>query len=532
MAFGPPGPDSAAFFRRILPPEIGLLEAWHPNFGDCLFSAIEQLLGRGHAGRRGAQLRQPDLADVASGRDRKRAGAAGRPRRSRPLRSTAAITCSASSRRIGGCSRTSPGAPSTWREQTLERAAEIGLRVHVLPPWYDVDDAESLRHALHPELCERRGCSRRACTAHRCAAHSARLMGALLADTDLAGRLACAVGDGRPEGRRMTQRTGLDWQFLTLGGVLLALTRRRRAHGRSSSTTSAPATSRLLQAPFYALAAWLVVTRPPQEQRRALLTIIVLALAMRALLLPGTPVSTDIFRYVWDGRVQAAGINPYLHVPAAEALQQLRDAGDLSGDQPRRLRADDLPADGADRVLPGHAHLRVGRVHEGRDGRLRGAGGLGDPAIAGGARAAVDPRAALCLASAAAVGVRAQRPCRRRGDRVPDARLRRRRPPLAGAGRHRARRRHAGQVFPDRGGPEPLPALGLAPAGRLRGDRSRCSTCRISASAPKVFGFLGQYVSEERLEQGSGIFLWLLLGTRGAAPGQCLRVLSPGRRCR
>ena len=50
MAFGPPGPDSAAFFGRVLPPGIGLLEAWYPNFGDCLFTAIEQLIERGHAG--------------------------------------------------------------------------------------------------------------------------------------------------------------------------------------------------------------------------------------------------------------------------------------------------------------------------------------------------------------------------------------------------------------------------------------------------------------------------------------------------
>ena len=35
--------------------------------------------------------------------------------------------------------------------------------------------------------------------------------------------------------------------------------------------------------------------------------------------------STDIFRYVWDGRVQAAGINPYLYVPSDPALAALRD---------------------------------------------------------------------------------------------------------------------------------------------------------------------------------------------------------------
>ena len=30
--------------------------------------------------------------------------------------------------------------------------------------------------------------------------------------------------------------------------------------------------------------------------------------------------SSDIYRYVWDGRVQAAGINPYAYVPADAAL--------------------------------------------------------------------------------------------------------------------------------------------------------------------------------------------------------------------
>jgi alpha-1,6-mannosyltransferase len=35
--------------------------------------------------------------------------------------------------------------------------------------------------------------------------------------------------------------------------------------------------------------------------------------------------SSDIYRYVWDGKVQAAGINPYRYVPADAALASLRD---------------------------------------------------------------------------------------------------------------------------------------------------------------------------------------------------------------
>src|SRR5207248_1841192 len=35
--------------------------------------------------------------------------------------------------------------------------------------------------------------------------------------------------------------------------------------------------------------------------------------------------SDDIYRYIWDGRVQAAGINPYRYLPADSALAQLQD---------------------------------------------------------------------------------------------------------------------------------------------------------------------------------------------------------------
>ncbi len=51
-----------------------------------------------------------------------------------------------------------------------------------------------------------------------------------------------------------------------------------------------------------------------------------LAVAMRAALLPAPPfLSSDIYRYVWDGQVQAAGINPYRYIPADPALEPLRD---------------------------------------------------------------------------------------------------------------------------------------------------------------------------------------------------------------
>src|SRR5262245_2787398 len=63
------------------------------------------------------------------------------------------------------------------------------------------------------------------------------------------------------------------------------------------------------------------------DQRSALLVILAAAETMRLVLLFAEPyLSSDIYRYIWDGRVQAAGINPYRHVPNASELAVLRDA--------------------------------------------------------------------------------------------------------------------------------------------------------------------------------------------------------------
>jgi hypothetical protein len=61
--------------------------------------------------------------------------------------------------------------------------------------------------------------------------------------------------------------------------------------------------------------------------RRALWLIFGIGILLRIYVLLFDPLlSTDIFRYIWDGRVQAAGINPYRYFPAHDALAPLRDA--------------------------------------------------------------------------------------------------------------------------------------------------------------------------------------------------------------
>ena len=72
-----------------------------------------------------------------------------------------------------------------------------------------------------------------------------------------------------------------------------------------------------------AIATWFAERAP---QRRALVLIFCVAVVLRIGLVFMEPLlSTDIYRYVWDGRVQAAGINPYRFVPADAALAALRD---------------------------------------------------------------------------------------------------------------------------------------------------------------------------------------------------------------
>lgn len=49
------------------------------------------------------------------------------------------------------------------------------------------------------------------------------------------------------------------------------------------------------------------------------------AAVFRLVLIWGPPtISTDVYRYVWDGHVQLAGINPYLHAPSSPELASLR----------------------------------------------------------------------------------------------------------------------------------------------------------------------------------------------------------------
>jgi uncharacterized protein len=146
-AFAPSG--SERFFRGILPTAIGLIDACLPNFGDCLVCTIEEIFARGHASAVVLNSDSPTLP-------------------TRLLIETAETLARPGERVVlgpcgdGGYYLLGLKNPHRWlfegiawstervAAQTLERARELALDVHVLPVWYDVDDVEGL-HRLYGE---------------------------------------------------------------------------------------------------------------------------------------------------------------------------------------------------------------------------------------------------------------------------------------------------------------------------------------------------------------------------------------------
>jgi rSAM/selenodomain-associated transferase 1 len=155
VAYGPAG--SEPFFRECLPGEIGLIECWLSNFGDCLSHALTMMLERGHAAACVLNADSPTL----------------------PTRYLieAARTLSRSPQGIVIGPSTDGGyyllgltqvhrrlfTDIEWSstrvcEQTRQRAAELGLAVTLLEPWYDVDDEAGLRQ-LDADLARADACN-------------------------------------------------------------------------------------------------------------------------------------------------------------------------------------------------------------------------------------------------------------------------------------------------------------------------------------------------------------------------------------
>lgn len=73
----------------------------------------------------------------------------------------------------------------------------------------------------------------------------------------------------------------------------------------------------------FIVAAWLL-RKVPRRTSVALILLGGIALQVAAVSAPPQG-SNDLYRYIWDGKVQAAGIDPYQYVPTATPLAGLRD---------------------------------------------------------------------------------------------------------------------------------------------------------------------------------------------------------------
>jgi Glycosyltransferase family 87 len=101
----------------------------------------------------------------------------------------------------------------------------------------------------------------------------------------------------------------------------------------------------------FGCAAWLL---RKVTVRLAVGLILVGGIAVQVIALAGPPQnSSDLYRYIWDGRVQAAGIDPYLYAPADAGVAKLRNDFLWSGTGPRNygdcvrtLKNSVEPADG------------------------------------------------------------------------------------------------------------------------------------------------------------------------------------------
>ena len=105
------------------------------------------------------------------------------------------------------------------------------------------------------------------------------------------------------------------------GGVLMAsLIAASQIDARGDSTTFVM----LMGLASIAYVGALIAVSRGLDSRRLLMVCLLLAVAWRGAIVPTAPlVSDDVYRYVWDGRVQRLGHNPYRSAPDDPSLEHL-----------------------------------------------------------------------------------------------------------------------------------------------------------------------------------------------------------------
>ncbi|HVG29650.1 MAG TPA: glycosyltransferase 87 family protein [Pyrinomonadaceae bacterium] len=126
-------------------------------------------------------------------------------------------------------------------------------------------------------------------------------------------------------GRQRAAFAPHDLALAAAGCALLSLFFVARPFTATTATISTFVKLALLQCALHSFAAF-VAWRASASRATFPVVVAFAALFRLAILFEPPRLSDDIYRYVWDGRVAAAGINPYRYVPSDDALKHLRDA--------------------------------------------------------------------------------------------------------------------------------------------------------------------------------------------------------------
>ena len=183
MAYGPPGGEG--FFRAHMPASIVLHEVWQPGLGACLQEALRLQFASGHEA---ACVLNSDSPTLPVGVLAQMANVLGEPGDRAVLGPSSdggyyLLAVKAMHPRLFEDIAWSTDIVAS---QTLDRAAAIGLPVHVLPEWYDVDDGEGI-HLLMGELLEGRPFSQALRSSP--ARHSLALLQSMVSDADFIVRI-------------------------------------------------------------------------------------------------------------------------------------------------------------------------------------------------------------------------------------------------------------------------------------------------------------------------------------------------------
>ena len=112
--------------------------------------------------------------------------------------------------------------------------------------------------------------------------------------------------------------------MLSVLGITMLLLYRVAVHAKSVPDLVWFLKLVVVQMVIYLAVVWLSL-RTVDSRKLLMLGLVFAALFRLSIIFSPPYLSDDIYRYVWDGRVQAAGINPFRYIPADESLAALRD---------------------------------------------------------------------------------------------------------------------------------------------------------------------------------------------------------------